>query len=223
MATSPARKPATPEPVVPSTPPDFDDLLGDTSPVAGPDGATLVTNTEETPEAKRIRELQAELDQPMPDVDDDEFVPTAALTPEQQRLRDLEDQVARRRAEIAERQAASFEQVDAAGRDTLLIHVLVDGFPINGQVMYRGQEVEFVIDGAAYNQTKDRNGHTWLDLVNDPQGQYQRWGKVYFAPGPWPFEQWGSTRGLTDPTEIAAAEAAAAAERKRNRAAPVSR
>lgn len=32
----------------------------------------------------------------------------------------------------------------------------------------------------------DRNGGSWLDLVDKPDAQIERWGEVRFAPGPWP-------------------------------------
>lgn len=207
MAT-PNRKTPPAEPVTRPDVSDFDALLDE--PV-------------ETPEEKRIRELEAELALPFPEDEEEEFVPTVQLTPEQQRIRDLEDRLARRNAEIAERQAASFQAVAADGRESIVFHVLSDGFTFNGVVVYRGQEFEVVIGSKAYEDTKDRHGNTWLDLIKDSAGQYRRWGKQIFAPGPWPFEQWGSTLGLTEPEEISAAEAAAVAERKRNRAAPVIR
>jgi len=213
MANSPRTKSTpSPAPAAGGEVADFDALLETT-----PD-----TPVEESEEQRKIRELEAELAQPLPEPEED-FIPTEKLSPEQQRIRELEDLIARRNAEIEQRKAASFQQVDAEGRDTILFHVLKDGFTVNGTVFYRGQEVEFVVGSKAYEDTKDRNGSTFLDLVNDVRGQYQRWGAQYVAPGPWPFEQWGSTAGLTDADEIEAAQKAAEAERRRGRAAPVIR
>lgn len=67
---------------------------------------------------------------------------------------------------------------------TLLIHVLEDGFTANGQVWYRGQEIEYVVGKQPYEDTKDRNGKTWLEW--DDAEQMRRWGKVNFRRGPWP-------------------------------------
>lgn len=68
--------------------------------------------------------------------------------------------------------------------ETILVHILEDGFSAHGQVWYRGQEIEYVKNETVYKDTLDRDGNSWLDL--DPRGQMRRYGRVYFAPGPWP-------------------------------------
>lgn len=87
-----------------------------------------------------------------------------------------------------------------------LIHVLEDGFTANGQVWYRGQEIEYVVGEPAFEDTKGRNGQTWL--VWDDQMQMRRWGQIMFRRGPWPGSAYEDPR-------------AAAAERKRTRKPPV--
>lgn len=90
---------------------------------------------------------------------------------------------------------------------TILFHVAEDGFTAAGQVWVRGQELEYVVGSPEYQDTLDKDGNSWLDLVGDDAAQMQRWGKVMLRPGPWP----GAT--FED-------EAAAAAEKKRARKPP---
>lgn len=45
----------------------------------------------------------------------------------------------------------------------------------------------------------DRNGaHSWLDLVDDAEGQVRRWGSLVFARGPMPAEMTLYTPGTTE-------------------------
>lgn len=80
-------------------------------------------------------------------------------------------------------------------RKTILIHVLEDGFTANGQLWYRGQEIEFVVGDPAYEDTKDRNGISWLDF--DDSQQYRQWKRRMFGRGPWPGETWQDENSLT--------------------------
>lgn len=156
---------------------------------------------------RRIRELQAELDRPIlaPTNDDGRPLPEHELTEEQKQIRDLEDKLARRKAEELVTAQERFERGEA---DTITIHFLEDGFTAQGRVWYRGQELEFVKGGQAYEQTKDRNGKSWLDLADDEFAQAQAYGKVIFRRGFWPGQR-------LDENEISAEE------RRRNRAAPI--
>lgn len=199
---------------------DLDSLLADTGKFSEPEPAP----EQENETLRRIQEVEAELAKPMPEPapEPEEFVPTAKLSPERQKLRELEDQLARRRAAEAEQAPQAYDEADAEGENVILIHILEDGFVFGGVTWFRGQEVSFVRGSAAYEQTKNRNGWSWLELVNDPRGQYKKWGKQYFAPGPWPGRSWGDVEGLP-PEEQAAALAAAEAEAKRGRRAPVVR
>lgn len=139
-----------------------------------------LTSVKQDDMAAEIARLKAALAAPLPgDEAEDE------LTPEERELRDLRDQMAQRQALIADRQENVYE--DVTGKDTILIHVLQDGFTINGLVTYRGQEFEFPVGGKAYQQTVNREGKSWLRLSDDEQ--YERWGEARFGHGPWPFKR----------------------------------
>ena len=202
----------------PDVPLDMDTLLAGAEAAPQPE--------EETPEQRRIRELQEELAKPLPPPPPplpetpEPFVPTEKLTPDQQRIRELEDQLARRNAEILDASPLTYEQPREDG-EKILIHFLEDGCSFGGQVWYRGQEVEFTVGSDNYQKQFDTKGRSWLDLADDKAAQFKRWGRQMFASGPWPGKPWGDTSGLTDPDEIKAAEAAAEAERRRGRGAPV--
>lgn len=209
----PARKSTPDEPL------DLDDLLGADEDVAD---AIVASAPEAAPaesaEERRIRELEAELAKPVP-VKAERPVPESQLSEAQLRIRELEDQLARRQEQIA---ASTDTQYAAAGTgEKILLHFVEDGLIAQGQVWYRGQELEFEVGGEAYEQTKDKNGQSWLDLLDDIDGQYERWGKQYIKRGPWRGKRWGDISTLTDPEDIAAAQRAANAERARNRAAPL--
>jgi hypothetical protein len=154
---------------------------------------------------ERIRQLESELSKPItnPTVGG-RPAPETALTPEQKRIRELEDQLAKKRAAELDKVDDQFEETDG---ESIHIHVVTDGFTVSGRVWYQGQEIKYSLNGAAYESTKDRFGRSWLDL--DDEAQLDRWGKVYFRKGPWPGKGWTNDK-------------AAAEERKRNGAAPVS-
>jgi hypothetical protein len=63
--------------------------------------------------------------------------------------------------------------------ETVLIHFIEDGLTFAGQVWYRGQEIEL---GPSHPRWEQARG--WILL--DRNGQIERYGKQYFAPGPWP-------------------------------------
>jgi hypothetical protein len=55
----------------------------------------------------------------------------------------------------------------------------------------------------------DRNGRSWLDLLDDEPAQIRRWGRVMMRRGPWPLEsriEPGSAQWL-DARDAARAEA----------------
>lgn len=155
----------------------------------------------------RIAELQAELAKPLTNPTDEDGRPLeiSRLTPEQRLIRELEDKLAERKTKEAELAPERFEQSDGDD-DSILIHFVADGFTTQGRLWYIGQELEFSVSGTAYEQTKDRFGNSWVHLTEDEQ--YDKYGKVYFRPGPWRGKDYDN-------------DAAAVAERKRNRAAPV--
>jgi hypothetical protein len=45
---------------------------------------------------------------------------------------------------------------------------------------------EIVITPTIWALSQDRNGDSWLDLLDDPEAQIARFGRVRFARGPWP-------------------------------------
>lgn len=52
-------------------------------------------------------------------------------------------------------------------------------------VVERGQELKVTEKMLA--ASLDRNGDTWLDLIDNPSAQIERWGEVKLAGGPCPF------------------------------------
>ena len=111
--------------------------------------------------------------------------------------------------------------------ETVVIHMIEDGLTAFGQVWYRGQEIEL---GPGHPRWEQARG--WFML--DRPAQIDRWGKQFFAPGPWPgrrsyldgadgFEQLAAEGGgkFRGPGEEAL-RAADEAERRRGRAVPAS-
>jgi hypothetical protein len=114
-----------------------------------------------------------------------------------------------------------------ANADKVLIHFLVDGFSAFGNVWYRGQEIE-VWPG----HPRWREAQSWINL--DAAGQYSRYGRQIFGPGPWPgaqsytlgaghfqpLKQVGGDGSVAQPTEEELLRADAA-ERQRGRRVPL--
>lgn len=167
--------------------------------------AEAVPDSEKTEAQLHIERLQAELARPeiAPVQANGRPLPEHQLTEEQKQIRDLEDKLAQRRAEDLVRQQERFE---AGEGQSILIHFLEDGLTALGRVWYRGQELEVVQGGDAWERTLDVNGESWLD--QDENTQILLHGKVMFRKGPWPFQQL--------PAEQISAE-----ERRRNRSAPI--
>lgn len=177
------------------SPQNFDELFatleGDVTPDAGtpapeqdePTSLPLDEPTRDhlTPEQRRIQELEAALAAPLPSFE--ETTVEAEPTPEQLRIKELEDKLARRNAMVAEQSPSVYSQPAGEG-DHIVLHVLEDGFMALGEVWYRGQEMEFVVGSPAYEQTKDRNGNTWIDLALDPAEQMRVWGRLRIGQGP---------------------------------------
>lgn len=55
---------------------------------------------------------------------------------------------------------------------------------LNAVVVKYGDEIEVTNSIHAFSQ--DRNGSSWLDLLDDLEAQMARYGRVRFARGPWP-------------------------------------
>lgn len=163
-------------------PADFDDLLAAsaTEPVAEVPVEDIPVSENETPEQKRIRELEAELAKPLPEAVEAPIFDDIAKTPEQIKIEELEAKLAERNAALLERAPERFGTEEGK---VILIHVVEDGFTEFGRVWMRGQELR--IDQAAYQRTKDRRGHSWVDdLLYDPNKQYEAWHHHYVSPGP---------------------------------------
>jgi hypothetical protein len=143
--------------------------------------------------------------------------PEAELTPKQRQIRQLRDELAKKQARELEAANTVYDTSD--GKERILINFVADGFTAQGVSWYRGQELEFVVGSQAYEQTKNRLGQSWLDLRDDEDAQYERYGEVKFRSGPWRGKRW-SESNYPDATQADLA----AAERKelsRRRAAPL--
>lgn len=78
------------------------------------------------------------------------------------------------------------------------LHFLISGFSFStllgflgtATISTRGQTV--TATQALLDASKDTQGASWLDLVDDPQAQTARWGHQVFARGPAPegIESW---------------------------------
>jgi hypothetical protein len=155
------------------------------------------TSVPEVPSPSKVFEPSLDVERPTPE---------AELTPDQKKIRDLEHRLAQAETKKFDTAAEELDELGEDGSKTILIHILKDGFTALDRVWYRGQEIEFEVGGRAHEQTKDRTGQSWLAF--DEGEQMRRWGDVMFRRGPWPGSGWADT-------------AAAEAERKRARRAPV--
>lgn len=134
----------------------------------------------------------------------DKPLPESQLSQEQKEIRRLQDALAKKTAKDLEN--AEDEEVVATSDNKIFIHVVVDGFTALGRVWYRGQEIEFDVDGQPYQDTKDCNGRSWLSNSEEDQMNMYK-GVVKWRRGPWPGKPYEDP-GID------------AAERKRRRAAP---
>jgi hypothetical protein len=102
--------------------------------------------------------------------------PVSQLSAEERTERDRQHAEALRAAAAFEQQQPDFVPPEG---ETVLIHFIEDGLTFAGQVWYRGQEIEIGPSHPRWEQAR-----TWILL--DRYAQVERWGKQYFAPGPWP-------------------------------------
>lgn len=130
-------------------------------------------------EDEELARLQAELSKPAP------VYTEVELTPKQRQIQELRDKLAQRQAEEIAAAAPSYEDELDPNADKILIHIVEDGITIQGEVWYRGQEIEFTVGSKAHQQTLNKYGKSWLDMADDEEAQYNRWGKLYFKAGPW--------------------------------------
>jgi hypothetical protein len=78
---------------------------------------------------------------------------------------------------------------DPLGLIGVVAHFVRDGLtyiedpdvPMSGRISQRGKS--FQITRAMIVGTADRAGSSWLELLDDPDGQVARWGHVFFARG----------------------------------------
>jgi hypothetical protein len=154
--------------------------------------------------------------------------PAAQLSAAERAERDRQHTEALAAARAFENAPVSY--VPAEGQ-TVLIHFIEDGLTAFGQVWYRGQELEI---GPGHPRWEE--ARTWILL--DRAGQINRWGKQFFAAGPWPgrrsyldpeavFERLGAGKDADgNPITFAgpgeqALRTADEAERRRGRAVPM--
>lgn len=95
------------------------------------------------------------------------------------------------------------KEPEAPENPDILIHFVADGKTAFGQVWYRGQEL--VVTPEMYESTKNDEGVSWIDA--DEYEQVEKYGHVKFRKGPWRGKEWED-------------EAAAEAEKRRDRRAP---
>lgn len=70
-------------------------------------------------------------------------------------------------------------------------HVLISGITLPNEdgrayVCERGDTL--TVTEKMITASLDRMGHSFIDTIENADAQVQRWGRVYLAPGPCPFE-----------------------------------
>lgn len=110
--------------------------------------------------------------------------PTEEPTPDQLRIKELEHRLALAEGRT-DAEPGTVPIQDPGATENIVIHFVEDGFTALGHVWYRGQVIEFEPGSQAYEDTRDRNGKSWLDLRDDDEGQYDHWDKIMFRSGPW--------------------------------------
>lgn len=99
------------------------------------------------------------------------------------------------------------------------IHFVDDGLTALGKVWYRGEQISVDTASDDYQMTVDRTGRSWLDF--DEVEQVERYGKVMFRPGPWPYQRPMTEEEYVSSLSAADAEAARRLEKQRQRQAAV--
>jgi hypothetical protein len=106
-------------------------------------------------------------------------VPMDELTPAQQADRERQHAAALRAGRA---DAPLVYQRPSGQRPTILIHVLKSGWTFAGQVWYRGQEIELEEGTARWQEAQRFIG--WDDAE-----QMERYGRVCWRKGPWPYRK----------------------------------
>lgn len=96
------------------------------------------------------------------------------------------------------------------------IYILSEAQIFNGHVYRRGQKITFRKGDKFYNSQTDRNGDNWLDVVDDPEAQYAKFGRLIVQPDRWAGIPIGSTENISHPGLALALAAIAQAEHDRN-------
>ena len=71
--------------------------------------------------------------------------------------------------------------------EPITIHMVEDGFSFAGRIWYRGEEIICRVGDETYQKTVNRDGDSWFDTTEAEQ--IDRYEKVMFRKGPWPFER----------------------------------
>jgi hypothetical protein len=90
------------------------------------------------------------------------------------------------------------------------IHFRESGFTFAVSEGYSGTHVSrrgqtITVTAALIEASVDRNGDSWLDLVDDELGQIERWGSVQFGRGPFPEDEPLYVRGTVEWADARAA------------------
>lgn len=176
--------------------------VGSAPVVSGPTTPTAHERASDTP-GQAGTGLSATMPSPVGD-------PTGLAAAQQAgKIAALEDELAKLRSTAVTDPAAptTLAPLPTGKGEQILLHFLEDGFSALGQLWYRGQELEIERNGPAWAGTCDVFGVSWVDM--DDAAQYNRFGKVMFRHGGWPFNTTFDVKS------------AAEAELKRARRAPI--
>lgn len=108
--------------------------------------------------------------------------PAAMLTPAEREERERQHVEAVAALRRAEEQVPDIDQQADPSAKKILIHFVGDGFTWAGRVWYRGDQLEI---GPEHPRWDSAVGWITLDKVQ----QVQRYGRVIFDTGPWPYAQ----------------------------------
>ena len=170
------------------------------------------------PAKKKTPEFKEENLESLLDFTEDDLKPLPVAEEEEIEDEDEEEALLARLEAIRARKYKNEEKAEpetvSDEKEYITIHFLEDGHTALGYVWYRGQELTFEVGSDAYNSTFDREGNTWLDLIDNPREQVLRYGGQKFARGPWPFLPWGVALDADDQAKKDAEEAAKAEARR---------
>lgn len=106
----------------------------------------------------------------------------AELTEEERRKRDEQHAAAIAANQKAEQLVIDLEKQEDPSDKKLLIHFVSDGFTFAGRVWHIGDELEIGPDHPRWSQVVP-----WIMLTK--REQVERYGKVFFDTGHWPYDQ----------------------------------